>query len=375
MSSTERLRTEKEQLQESIMKCEQYLTQLDQRLNTLTKQLENKEIDELSYTMLTSTSLGGRSFGHYIYHYEDLIKGYQERIAKIDKKVKHKNTTVISVAAIFVAIMLSSLFLNSDITGQITFSVIEALSDPIEREFNESVRVPLDNTQALNTFTMTGKYNGTGFLRIYLDSPRQSYLVYGTDDPSTFKDECGQACYLQPEDNYTLRIQLSGQGSVKIEKVTYLFSELREFTLEPEVAIHNLTDNRFIKGSFDLVSKRGRDFSVALYGEGQLADYLTLYTSYADFRSSPEQKISYDLDLPLQMAPGTYTSKIIVKYLPKDKFSGKTPEEVHDIVVNIRGREEAAEEGSYLSILFTILIALFGINLIYFLYRKLFLKK
>ena len=381
MTSIAELRKEKQLLVSHINKCRYYNLLVREKLSEIGREYRKGKLSREDYHNKLNYGLEGKSFRYYTTLYGNLVKKYEKRIKEIDNEIKKKGRNKgAAISAILLVLLLSSLFMfnQTDITGKVVFSMVESNSDVLDMEFSESrsfTWIPV-NRGRLNTISLTGEYLGEGGLRIYLDLEEESRLIYATESSSSFESECGNACYLYDtsQEEYIIRVELPKESSLTLERIDYLVSELEEFKISPSNLTINLTENRFIKNKFNIYNSRNKNFSVALYVEGDLAEYTTLYSSYEEFNDNDTVKqVSYDIDLPLKIEPGIYSEKIIVRYLPKGEFKGEAPTEEHEIVVNVGMSERqllAPSKVNYVYVMIVLLVLVMLVNLAIFIRKK-----
>jgi hypothetical protein len=170
-----------------------------------------------------------------------------------------------------------------------------------------------------------------------------------------------------------LGVEMSSGDKLYLDEINYLFSKFNEFTIDPKKVEYNLSDNRFIKGKISIFNPKLNNFSVVIYSEGELTDYLKLYSSFESFSEEDEGKfVRYDLDLPLNIKSGVYKEKIIVRYVPKGEFKGQVPFEEHEIVVNVKDSDDSIKLSPFRInfVLIFILLFILGGNAVFFLARS-----
>lgn len=382
MKSIAEMRKEKQLLISYVNRCKYYISLVNESLEEIGKDYRNGRISQVDYQDKVHYGLEGKSFRYYISLYNGLIKKYESRIVWIDDKINKqgKNKGVLISTILILVILTSSFFIfdQGDITGRVVFSMVESNMDIVNKQFSENdsfVWTP-ENLGRLNTLSLTGEYVGEGIIRIYLDLEEESKLIYAAEGSSRFESECGNACYLYDtsQDEYNIRIEMPDGGRLDLGQIHYLISELEEFKISPLNITVNLTDNRFIRNKFGIYNSRNKNFSVAIYAEGELTEYTTLDSSYEGFQINDSMKyISYDIDLPLKIEPGVYNEKIIVRYLPDGKFMGEAPVEEHIVTVRVSESELEVLTPSKTNLVHILLILLgfvILINIIMFLKRK-----
>ncbi|MCK5283405.1 MAG: hypothetical protein KAK00_08415, partial [Nanoarchaeota archaeon] len=336
------LRKEKDNLSRYIDRCNYYISLVKQRLLEIGRDYRQGRLTRGEYHDKVNTGLDGKSFRYYLGLYSDLIGRYKGKIRHIEKEIKSKGNNGKIISAFIVLVLISSAFLinQGDITGRVIFSMAESDVDFIDIDISESRNITwqLSGRGRLSTISLTGEYYGESALNIYLDIGENSKLIYRAENSQKFVEECGSACYLYeaPQDEYQLRVEMPKGSRLKISKINYVVSELKEFNIEPSNITIDLEDRRFIKKEFGIFNPRNRNFSVAIYAEGELTDYTTLYSSYEEFNENePVKYIDYEIDVPFKIEPGSYKEKIVVRYLPAGKFEGEAPVEEYDIIVNV----------------------------------------
>ncbi|MBD3163718.1 hypothetical protein GF323_00795 [Candidatus Woesearchaeota archaeon] len=379
MKSIKELRKEKQDLASYSGRCRYYISLLNEKMNSLARDYHTEKLSREQYHEMLERGLNGRSFRHYINTYNSLIRKYDARLEKLEKEIaKAGKRRGIAVTALILAVLMAALYAvnQPNITGKVVFSTVEGSSDILDIEFNRSAEFVWqpENSGRLNSVSLSGEYIGNGSLKIYLEIGEESKLIYAAESSSAFESECGNACYLydSSQDEYTIRVEMPEGNELMLERMDYFVSELEEFRISPSNVTVNLAGNRFVKNKFEIYNTRNRNFSAAIYAEGELTEHVTLYRSYADFDANESVKeVRYDIDLPLDIKPGKYEEKIIVRYLPEQKFRGEAPKEEHKITVIVKAEKELPSPGSNHGII--IVAALFLIlwlNVVMFLKGK-----
>ncbi len=311
-----------------------------------------------------------------IQEYSDLERSYENKAAKLEQKIQKSNHVIILCALFAVVLVGFLLFNQTGITGNIVFSTITREADTSGISFNTSTNytwVPNEKGR-LNGMAISGEYRGDGPLRIYLDLKDGSRLIYAAESPSDFESECGNACYLHDnsQEEYIIRVEMQDGGKLKLDSIISMVSKLEEFLLSPKNVTIHLEENRFIRNKFGIYNSRKNNFSVVIYAEGSLTEYLTLNSSFEEFKETDEARyISYDIDLPFDIDSGTYEQRIVVRYVPDGPFKGETPKEVHLIQVNVLGEEKASPfRVNYLHAALIMLVIIMLFNIIFFIKRK-----
>ena len=192
-------------------------------------------------------------------------------------------------------------------------------------------------------------------MSIFLETDSNSILLLRTDRSTSFNNICGAACHLNniSQTEYTIRVEITENNTLFLERIEYTVHDIQEMNVEPKETIY---DQRYVIRNFTIENPRNKNFSVAIYSEGELTDYTTLYSSYEEFTQKDTNKtINYEINLPPNIPLKTYKSKIIVRYLPKDVFEGYAPVEEHNIKIIFKR--------SYLTYLLWICILAFIVNL------------
>lgn len=380
MKSVKDLRKEKQLLLSYVDKCKQYISQLQTRISELSIDYKKGKLTREGYLHYISQGVGGKSFRHYIQIYSSLLAQYHERIRRIDSELTRKGRQF-GILAILILVFLSSLlvFTQPEMTGQVVFWLKEPHIDQISGVYMKSTNITWipEKKGRLNAFAVTGEYQGKGSLKIYLDLEDESKLVYAAEESSQFESECQNACnlYQSLQDSYRVRIEMPEGNRLVISRIDYVVSELKEFSISPSNASYELSDTRLIINNFKIHNSRQKNFSVAIHAEGDLTKHTTLYDSYISFGEDDITKnLDYEIDLPLQISPGIYKEKIIVRYLTPTKFKGPAPVEEYQILVRVLPPElekPSPWKLNYWQLMLGILAVMVVINVIIFFLKNL----
>ncbi len=352
MSNQARERIEKSDLLRQIALCERYLSYIE----------SNKDC----YTIET--------FARYTKIYLEKINKLREKIDHLEGQKKKKGIAISAIAILFI-IAISFIAFNPEHTGNAIFSITKTSSLTDEMIFNESASFVINSSEIgrLNTIALSGKFEGEGELRIYLNSENGRKLIYGTFGSSDFNGECGSACYISEPDKYhNISIEMGKGDHLRISKIDYMISELSQFEISPKNITVELKENRHVSGKISIYNSRRQNFSIAIFAEGEIAKYTTLYSSQEHFFSNESSKeIRYDIEMPYKIEAGKHSGKILVKYLPDGKFTGEVPTEEHTIMVNVKPMENEMRSEKKFGFKYLVvgLLVLVFIGNVFFFYR------
>jgi len=361
MKSAHEMRTEKSLLSSHISKCRQYKEMLSESYKEIAGMHQSGMITREEYLKKVNEGLKGKSYGYFHNYYDSLIDCYESKINKIDGELKvRKHNAIVIIVIMLLAV---AAFMNPAMTGNVVFSVTEQIPDNEMIEFVSDSLYELD-AAGINAIHLTGRYEGEGSVNVYLVADDIEWLVYTAEQSSEFRGQCGNACFISENyDKYMLRVEI-GDGKIEIERIDYMLSDLREFSLDKNKAEYVMNDTRYIKDKFLIHNKYGHEAHFAVYGEGELTEYLTLNQAILELGENESKEIIYDIDLPLDIKPGEYNEKIIVRFLAEDEFKGETPIEEFEINVKVLG------DKGYMNMILFVLAIVFLINILFFFLKK-----
>jgi hypothetical protein len=235
---------------------------------------------------------------------------------------------------VFLGVVFSALlYLGISTTGFVTFSesVYKADGDSFSVASSSSVRISTD-LDSINALLLSGVVHGKGKAAVFLERPDRKYLAYYFEGDASsgveFRDMCYDTCHVDGLDrSNTLLFELSGT-SIDVSKVTYLYSRIIDFALEPLVVNIDYSREPASIVELRLTNRELADYSVLLYVDGPLSSSFSWQGSLIHMtKDDPEKIIPITVKLPSNLPKGTYTNKITARYVPPGTydFVGESP--------------------------------------------------
>jgi hypothetical protein len=235
---------------------------------------------------------------------------------------------------VFLGIVFSAaLYFGASATGFVTFSESVSKSEDSSFSVLHSRQVGIEtDIDSINSLLLSGTVYGDGKAAVFLVRPERKYLAYYFEGDATqgvnFTNMCYDTCHIDGlgKDN-VLEFQLEGTR-IDISKVTYLFSRIIDFELEPRaISIdYNKEPAKIIE--LRLTNPELTDFTVLLYVDGPLSSSFSWQGSLIRMTPQDTEKIiPVAVKLPSNLAKGTYTNKITARYVPPGDydFVGESP--------------------------------------------------
>jgi hypothetical protein len=255
---------------------------------------------------------------------------------------RHHARLAVSIVAVFVVVVVGVLsylgFVGS--TGLVTFGSDFSGFDPVKLHVDSSDEFFISSSvPKINSFSVTGSVEGVGKARVFLLTDKREYLVYAFDGDAkegvSFDKMCLESCLIESSQIRGLRFDVEGM-TVDIDRLTYLSHDLVDFVIDPkDVSVDAGVESVKV---IPLVVRNplAKEFRVLVYAEGDLAEYLSWKGSLVEFTARDKEKIvPITLEIPPTLRSGSYSSDIIVQFVPPDDmdFSGPAPSERLRIVV------------------------------------------
>jgi hypothetical protein len=235
------------------------------------------------------------------------------------------------------------LYIGVETTGFVTFS--ESVSSSEQESFSVfsskevQISTDLDN---INSMMLSGTVYGEGKAAVFLVTPEKNYLAYYFEGDATrgvnFTNMCYDTCHLENlgQDN-TLLFDLEGMR-VDIDKITYLYSRLIDFDLEPRTIEIDYNKEPAKVIDIRLTNRELADYTVLLYIDGPLSSSFSWQGSLIHMTPEESEKtVPITVKLPSNLPKGEYTHKITARYVPPGTydFVGESPvAESFVVVVN-----------------------------------------
>ena len=329
MPLASKIRKEKEVLTNNITKCKNALLKLDQDLRTARISVVHGRLTQEEYLDYRN------KVTEYKEYYTNLIDDYSNQLKTKDLGLVDNKIKLFSLVAVMILVIIGANIISEpSITGRVIFGMSKTYQTDISTEFNSSENITWNPVSPeISSVSLTGEYKGKGTMSIFLETNSRWILLIRTDKSINFNNICGAACHLTnvSQSEYTVRVELTENNTLFLKNIEYTVHDIQEMDVQPKEAIY---DQRYVISNFTIENPRNKNFSVAIYSEGDLTDFTTLYSSYEEFKQNDTNKtINYEINLPPNMPLKTYDSKIIVRYLPRDVFEGYTPVEEHNIKI------------------------------------------
>lgn len=251
------------------------------------------------------------------------------------------------IAAILFLLALPLLLLaQGGITGDVIFAVDRTVQDGpaiIVTEPGTFTWQP-EEQGSLSRLALSGSFEGEQ-LTLWVEIDGEWTLIHATDAPGIFTFACGAACTIQTyQEEYRFKAEMAEGDVLTITTINYVLSILEEFTVDEDLINKTMEPGTSFTSDLIIRNQRGTNLTLAIYGEGTLADYLTLDVSIVKMAGIDENSsVRYSIDLPNDIEPGIYEGKIIIRYLPESSFTGKSPIEEVSISVTIPGIEQKTD--------------------------------
>jgi hypothetical protein len=265
------------------------------------------------------------------------LEKINRRIDSISGSLKGSSSKAFFVYVLVVVVCLLCIaglfYLSGEITGFVTFSesVAKTEAGGFYVDKPDTVRITTD-LNSINAIMLSGKVYGEGKAAVFLVRPERKYLAYYFEGDAgggvEFKDMCYDTCHVEGlgREN-VLEFQLKGT-TIGISNVTYLYSRVIDFTLEPLTTGIDYSKEKAAIIELKLTNNQRTEYTVLLYVDGPLSSSFSWQGSLIHLApDEPEKTIPITIKLPSNLPRGTYTNKITARYVPPDTydFVGESP--------------------------------------------------
>ncbi len=333
------------ELNRRIRLCYDCKNKLNNYVSELNSRLSNNQISIKEHFYYLNQVLKNKSLNEWLAGYDNKVKIYSEKIkeynSKIDK-LSRPNKIIYLAPILIIAILIASFVMfKPEITGYAVFGEVITYTDKVDLEINRSyeyIWVPTKKGK-LNSVMILGEIIGGGYAKVYLVTEVKDYLIYYKEpgqDKVILNNECMESCFLNlQQESYKLRFELK-DTKIKLESITYFTVEIVDIDVYPKIEVIDFKPGLYEKKQFKILNSKYKNFKAVVYVEGNLNQSITLKESFVEvYENESFREIEYDVVLPNKLEPGTYKTKIIVRYVPDKPFTGTTPKAELEIEVRV----------------------------------------